>query len=238
LLGTFTGMRDGDGSGLNAAWQGVPSHFNMETGFDEAVAQTLAIGGFTLGGVIVALTVAALHDSCAHATRPAAGVEAGLIAWVGAQIVGALMIATAVRLLISGDPRTAYANGGWLKPVHAVLMHGILVLPMLAWLTTSGRNESSQLRIVRDGVAAYVLADGPDLPGPCGVSVFANSVSSAPLAVFLRGDLTVSHRALPSALRSAAATIGLQMREGSYRIPSRQSRHRWHSAARCCLFEP
>jgi len=34
------------------AWRGVPSHFNVETPFDGAVAQTLAVGGFTLVAVV------------------------------------------------------------------------------------------------------------------------------------------------------------------------------------------
>ena len=44
------------------AWRGVPSHFNMETPFDAAVAQALAIGGFALVAVIVALTVYAFRS--------------------------------------------------------------------------------------------------------------------------------------------------------------------------------
>src|SRR4029450_3940533 len=39
-------------------WRGVPSHFNVETPFDAAIAQTLAVGGFTLVAIIIALTVA------------------------------------------------------------------------------------------------------------------------------------------------------------------------------------
>jgi hypothetical protein len=159
LLGVFTAACVVETALVSMqAWRGVPSHFNMETGFDAAVAQTLAIGGFTLVGVIVALTVAALRDRAAMPPGLRLAIQAGLIALVGAQIVGAVMIATGVRLVISGDPQTAYATGGWLKPVHAVLMHGILVLPMLAWLTTTaGRSESAQLGIVRAGVALYVL---------------------------------------------------------------------------------
>ena len=140
------------------AWRGVPSHFNMETEFDAAVAQTLAIGGFTLVVVIVALTVAALRDRAALPPGLRLSIQAGLIALVGAQIVGGLMIATGVRLVFAGDPQSAYATGGWLKPVHGVLMHGILVLPLLAWLTSGSRwNEATQLRAVRAGVVVYGL---------------------------------------------------------------------------------
>jgi hypothetical protein len=140
------------------AWRGVPSHFNMETPFDAAVATTLAIGGFTLVVVIVALTVAALRDRSALPRGLRLAIQAGLVALVGSQIVGGLMIATGVRLVAAGDPQAAYATGGWLKPVHAVLMHGILVLPLLAWLASASRwSEAAQLRAVRSGVVLYAL---------------------------------------------------------------------------------
>jgi hypothetical protein len=38
-----------------------------------------------------------------------------------------------MRLVFGGDPQRACALSGWLKPVHAALTHGILVLPLLAW---------------------------------------------------------------------------------------------------------
>ena len=140
------------------AWRGVPSHFNMETPFDAVVAETLAIGGFTLVVVIVALTVAALRDRAALPRGLRLSIHAGLVALVGAQVVGGLMIATGVRLVFAGAPQAAYATGGWLKPVHGVLMHGILVLPLLAWLTSTSRwSEATQLRAVRAGVAVYGL---------------------------------------------------------------------------------
>jgi hypothetical protein len=68
------------------------------------------------------------------------------------------MIATGVRLVFAGDPQAAYATGGWLKPVHGVLMHGILVLPLLAWLTSISRiGEAAQVQAVRAGVVVYGL---------------------------------------------------------------------------------
>jgi hypothetical protein len=114
-------------------WRGVPSHFNVETPFDAAVAQTLALGGFTLVAIIVVLTVAAFRAGTPLRSGLRQAIRAGFAALVGAQIVGGRMIATGMRLVFSGDPQRAYATGGWLKPVHAALMHGILVLPLLAW---------------------------------------------------------------------------------------------------------
>src|SRR5262245_51046774 len=138
------------------AWRGVPSHFNTETPFDAAVAQTLAVGGFALVAVIVALTVSAFRDRTPLPPVVRQAIRAGLIALVGAQVAGALMIATGVRLVISGSPTLAYATGGWLKPVHAVLMHGILVLPLLAWAVSKSHwDEGTQARVMRAGLVIY-----------------------------------------------------------------------------------
>jgi hypothetical protein len=141
------------------AWRGVPSHFNLETPFDAAVAQTLAIGGFGLVAVIVALTISALRDRQPLPPGFRQAIRTGLIALVGAQVAGAVMIGTGVRLVVSGSPELAYATGGWLKPVHAVLMHGILVLPLLAWaVSRTDWDEGSQTRAVRAGIIVYAVA--------------------------------------------------------------------------------
>src|SRR5262245_2228496 len=140
------------------AWRGVPSHFNMETRIDAAIALTLAGGGFTLVAVIVLLTVAAFRDRARLPRVLRQAIRAGLVALVGAQIAGGLMIASGMRLVFSGDPQRAYATAGWLKPVHAALMHGILVLPLLAWsISRTNWNERAQSRAVSTGIALYVL---------------------------------------------------------------------------------
>jgi hypothetical protein len=138
------------------AWRGVPSHFNVETPFDAAVAQTLAAGGFTLVAIVVVLTIAALRDRAPLRPAVRLAIRAGLVALVGAQIAGGVMIGTGMRLVFAGDPQLAYATGGWLKPVHATLMHGILVLPLLAWLISrTDWDERTQARAVWTGIALY-----------------------------------------------------------------------------------
>jgi hypothetical protein len=139
-------------------WRSVPSHFNVETPFDAAIAQTLALGGFTLVAVIIVLTVAVFRHG--KALPPAFGlaIRAGFVALAGAQVAGAVMIATGMRLVFGGDPHGAYAMGGWLKPVHGVLMHGILVLPLLAWLIArTNWDERSQLRGMHTAIVVYAL---------------------------------------------------------------------------------
>jgi hypothetical protein len=140
------------------AWRGVPSHFNVETPFDAAVARTLAAGGFMLVVIIVVLTVAVFRNGIALPPVLRLAIRAGLVALVGAQIIGGVMIAIGMRLVFGGDPQLAYATGGWLKPVHAALMHGILVLPLLAWqISRTEWDERTQARAVRTGIAIYAL---------------------------------------------------------------------------------
>jgi hypothetical protein len=48
--------------------------------------------------------------------------------------------------------------GGWLKPVHGVLMHGILALPLLAWLMArTNWDERTQMRSVHTLILVYAL---------------------------------------------------------------------------------
>lgn len=140
------------------AWRGVPSHFNTETPFDAAVTQALAIGGVTLVAVIVTLTIMALRDRTSLPPGLRLATRAGLIALVGAQVAGGVMIGTGMRFVFGGDPQRAYATGGWLKPVHGALMHGILVLPLAAWLISrTDWTELTQSRAMWTCIALYVL---------------------------------------------------------------------------------
>jgi hypothetical protein len=140
------------------AWRGVPSHFNVETPFDAAVAQTLAAGGFTLVAVIVTLTIIALRDKTSLRPGLRLATRAGWVALVGAQVAGGVMIGTGMRLVFGGDPQRAYATGGWLKPVHAVLMHGILVLPLASWLISrTDWDERTRSRAIWSVIALYGL---------------------------------------------------------------------------------
>ncbi len=81
-----------------------------------------------------------------------------MVALVGAQIAGGVMIGTGMRLVFGGDPQRAYATSGWLKPVHAALMHGILVLPLVAWLISrTDWDERTRSRAMWSAIALYAL---------------------------------------------------------------------------------
>jgi hypothetical protein len=140
------------------AWRGVPSHFNMETRFDAAVAQSLAAGGATLVAIIVIMTLAAFRHNAAVPPSFRIGLRVGFVTMLISLAVGALMIARGVGLVIAGNAPQAYATGGVLKPSHAVTMHGILVLPVLAWLLSlTDWTEARRVRIVRLASLVYLL---------------------------------------------------------------------------------
>lgn len=113
-----------------------------ETGFDTAVAMTLA--AFRAGRRQTAAMRLALRF--------------GFVTLLVALAVGAAMIATGSAAARGPDPSIAYETAGFLKPAHAVTMHAILVIPGLAWLLSFTRwGESLQINIVRLSIVGYTV---------------------------------------------------------------------------------
>ena len=139
-------------------WRGVLSHFNLETTFDAVVARLLAVGGRTLIGIIAAFTVMSFRAHPAIPIHLRVAIRVGFLSLCASLLIGAAMIAKGMVLVISGHPQAAYAAGGVLKPSHAVLMHGILVLPLFAWfLTLTNWSERRQLNATLLAAGGYVL---------------------------------------------------------------------------------
>jgi hypothetical protein len=105
-------------------WRGVPSHFNVETALDGLIARTLAVGGFTLVAVIVALTVVAFRANPQLPASLRSAVRIGFVALLGAAAAGALMIAKGMVLVVTGDAQAAYATGGRIGPGVATAAAG------------------------------------------------------------------------------------------------------------------
>jgi hypothetical protein len=143
------------------AWRGVPSHFNMETPFDGLVTRMLAGGGITLVLIIGVMTLASFRATPTIAPSLRIAIRIGFGALFGSLVIGALMIAKGMVLVFAGEPQEAYATGGTLKPTHAVTMHAILVLPLLAWLMSwTDWNERRRLRVVLLATAGYAVFAG------------------------------------------------------------------------------
>jgi hypothetical protein len=181
------------------AWRRVPSHFNLETPFDGSVARTLALGGGVLIAVIAVLTVASWRADPQVAPSMRLAVRAGLVALDVAVLVGAVMIATGISRALGGDQQAAYA-GGALKPAHAVTMHGVLLLPALAWLLgRAGWPEHRRVRVIWLAVAGYALLAGVVVAESfAGVSPLQAPAAATTLAI--AGGLAVGAAGLMSVL--------------------------------------
>jgi hypothetical protein len=118
-------------------WRGVPSHFNFETPFDTAVSMTLAAGGGVLIVTALGFTFFALRT--AGSPGLVLALRFGFVALLVSLLVGALMIARGVPLARGGQAQLAYDTAGSLKPLHAVALHAVLVVPGVAWLLDRSR---------------------------------------------------------------------------------------------------
>lgn len=159
LLGAFTAASVAETALVSMqAWRGVPSHFNFETPFDTAVSMTLAAGGGVIILTVIGFTAAALVEPGPDAPSLRLAVRAGLVVLLVALATGAVMIARGVVEARGGDPQGAYTTAGSLKPLHAVAMHAILVLPALAWVLRFTRwPEAHRMRVVLAAVVADAL---------------------------------------------------------------------------------
>ncbi|MFF1834509.1 hypothetical protein ACFVXE_09945 [Streptomyces sp. NPDC058231] len=149
------------------AWRGVPSHFNMETPFDTAVSMALAVGGGVLVVILTGLAVTSFVRRPDGPTGMALALRAGFAILLLALVSGAAMIARGVYLTRTGHQAAAYDSTASLKPLHAVGLHAIAVLPLLAGaMARTPWSDRTRRTVVRAAVGCYMAA-------VCGALVWA-----------------------------------------------------------------
>lgn len=174
LLGTFAVANVVEvGLVVVQAWRGVPSHFNLASPFDGAVFITMGISIAFIATIIVVVTVLAFTSS--EAPRPTAmAVRLGLVALVVAQAIGGTMIGRGFVALADDGQNAAYLAGGTLKLAHAVTMHGVQLLPILAAvLAWAGLAERQRTRAVLAAAGAHLLVALAALAPPLGLPTSA-----------------------------------------------------------------
>ncbi len=203
------------------AWRGVPSHFDFATGFDTAVSMTLAAGGGVIIVTALGFTAAAIRATRAIPPSQRLAIRFGLLVFLVALGDGAAMIADGVRKSRT-DPELAYTTAGALKPIHAVAMHAILVVPALAFLLRfTDWPERRRLAIVWLGVAGYT--------GLLLVTVVETVSGISPIAAPAVG--TVASLLALALLASAGAIALLGVRRSRPQLDSRSTRDSTSSAA-------
>ncbi|MET9115424.1 hypothetical protein ABZX38_14590 [Streptomyces longwoodensis] len=160
LLGVFAADCVVEVGGITLqAWRGVPSHLDMETPFDTAVSLTLAVGGAVLVALLGVFAVASFrHRPTGPAGMPLA-VRSGFAVLLVGLASGAVMIARGVVLTRTGHQEAAYHSTAPLKPLHAVSLHAVLVLPALALLLSrTSWSERTRWRAVALATGCYGAA--------------------------------------------------------------------------------
>jgi hypothetical protein len=171
----------------------------METSFDTAISRVLAAGGGVIIAIFVVLTAVAFRPAPGVAPSMRLALRAGFLTLDTALLIGAVMVATAVLDIAGGDQQAAYAVGAQWKPAHFVPMHGVLALPLLAWLLSrTALPEPARLRIVTLAVAGYALL--------CALSVVESATGTDPLHAPPALDLAAAV-AVAAILLAAARTL-------------------------------
>ena len=136
-------------------WRGVPSHFNNETPFDQAVFSGMGIMIAFVGLVIVVLM---LWSFFSLKTTPsmAWAIRVGLILLVFGQVFGILLIVNGVQTT-NYATASIFSEPGQLKVPHAVSLHALQLLPVLAWLLLfTNWPESRRTKAVVLAAAGYM----------------------------------------------------------------------------------
>jgi hypothetical protein len=140
-------------------WRGVAAHFNDDTTLDNLLF--ILMGGVAVAVAATVILVVAVLSFTAMRAAPsmALAIRAGLLILLVAQVVGGWMIQHGVGLAAEGatDGLTTFGAAGVMKVPHAVAIHGIQVLPALAWLLSFATlPEQRRVGLVRVAVGGYV----------------------------------------------------------------------------------
>jgi hypothetical protein len=142
------------------AWRQQPSHFNATTPLNAMFAVTAAFGGAIIVITGLLLTWAAFRRNTAVPLSMSVAIRAGIVAYLGTLGIGAMMIGMGVTARMVSQA-AAYTVGAAYKSGHATLMHGILILPLLAWLLSYvAWSERERLRVLAVACFGYLLAAG------------------------------------------------------------------------------
>jgi hypothetical protein len=140
-------------------WRGVPSHFNFDTGFDIAVFSAMGtlIAFVSLGiGVMTIWSFTSLRGLGSSALA----IRAGMVFLTIGQLLGFSLLGNGFAV---DDVARASIVGaaGELKVPHAVALHGLQVLGLLALIFERSRlAEDQRLRIAIAAIAGYTIALG------------------------------------------------------------------------------
>lgn len=105
-------------------WRGVPSHFNTSTPFDAAVFSNMGLLVILVELITVVMTVWAFVTLDAPSSLKWT-IRIGMLFLVVAQLFGNLIVSNGSNM---------FGEAGMLKIPHALALHALQILPLMAWL--------------------------------------------------------------------------------------------------------
>lgn len=140
-------------------WRGVPSHFNFfTTKFDRVIAGTVAGFISPVAVVIAIMFVQAMRRPLKAPPSEALAMRIGLSCLMLGAVVGGTIIANAITQFRNhtGHPPNVFGTAGVMKVPHALCLHGIQVMLVLAWLVrASPWSEEQRIRVVQGAALGY-----------------------------------------------------------------------------------
>ena len=148
-------------------WRGVPSHFNYSTPFDSSVFSMMLNMIIIVQIVIVILTVWSLLALEGISSSFVWAIRLGMVLLVVSQIFGILIAQNGLPKVLdfqtgeyfSEGTKSAYIFGeaGSMKMPHALTLHAIQTLPLLAFLLSfTNWSESGRTRAVIVAAVGYI----------------------------------------------------------------------------------
>jgi hypothetical protein len=140
-------------------WRGVAAHFNDDTALDSLLFTVMGGAAVAVAATVILIVAVLSFTAMRAAPSMALAIRAGLLILLVAQVVGGWMIQHGLALAEEGatDGLTTFGAAGVMKVPHAVAIHGIQLLPALAWLLSfAALPEPRRVALVRVAVAGYV----------------------------------------------------------------------------------
>ena len=138
------------------SWRGVPSHFNEHTPLNQVIFSVM--GSMIALNTLLAAWLLVLYFRCETGLPPSRlwAVRLGLALFLVGNGIGGMMIGRGAHAVgvPDGGPGLPFVNwsteGGDLRPVHAVGLHALQILPLLAGALTriESLNEARRTTVV------------------------------------------------------------------------------------------
>jgi len=197
-------------------WRGVPSHFNFSTTFDAAIFNAMAILIVFVEIVIIVVMFWSFFSLKAPSSM-AWAIRIGLVVLVISQVFGNLIIQNGIPKVIDFESGEFISEGlnsanifgasGLMKLPHALSLHAVQVLPVLAWLLLfTNWSESQRTRTVIVAIVGYA--------GLMLVSAFQTFSGLAPFAMHLLVALVLGFSVISVVGAYIAALTGLRQTLG------------------------